>query len=299
MNQENEWIVSVPQEFSFQANLNYMKRSTNESMFEVESDRVRMVIPISNEHYLIEISEYYDGNLFVQLLGDIHHSLNGEDVSLYIRELFDLDRDLKPFYKLAEKDRLLQDAIIEHYGLRVVGVPNLFEAIVWAILGQQINLAFAYTLKKRFVETFGESIIFEGRHYWIFPRANDIAKLQVTDLTPLKLSIKKSEYIIGVARLLTEKKLTKEMLSEAADLKTAEKILTNIRGIGPWTANYVLMRSVRFTDAFPIADVGLLNAIRNILGTKEKPTSEELMELAKRWSGWEAYATFYLWRTLY
>lgn len=121
------------------------------------------------------------------------------EVHHYVREWFDLDNDLRPFYEMAKKDNLLHNAVDEFYGLRNIGIPGLFEAIVWGILGQQINLAYAYTLKRRLVETFGSSIEWEGHRYWIFPKAYDIANLTVEDLAPLKMTVKKCEYLIGVA----------------------------------------------------------------------------------------------------
>ena len=81
-----------------------------------------------------------------------------------------------------EKDPLLQQAVSKFYGLRNIGIPDLFEALCWGILGQQINLTYAYTLKRRFVETFGSSIEWEDQSYWIFPKPEDIAKLTVEDL---------------------------------------------------------------------------------------------------------------------
>jgi DNA-3-methyladenine glycosylase II len=66
-----------------------------------------------------------------------------------------------------------------------------------------------------------------------------------------------------------------------------------------WTAHYVMMRCLRMPEALPAADVGLLNAIKAAGGLDRRPTAEEARELAKPWAGWEAYATFYLWRTLY
>jgi DNA-3-methyladenine glycosylase II len=113
------------------------------------------------------------------------------------------------------------------------------------------------------------------------------------------MTAKKSEYIIGVARLIVEGKLTKELLLSSDDMIAAEKKLVAIRGIGPWTANYVLMRCLRFPSAFPIADVGLHNAIKHLTGTANKPTLEEIRHHALAWANWESYATFYLWRVLY
>jgi DNA-3-methyladenine glycosylase II len=59
------------------------------------------------------------------------------------------------------------------------------------------------------------------------------------------------------------------------------------------------MRCLRFPSAFPIDDVGLHNAIKQVTGSPTKPTRTEIMQLAQHWTGWEAYATFYLWRLLY
>jgi DNA-3-methyladenine glycosylase II len=122
--------------------------------------------------------------------------------------------------------------------------------------------------------------------------------LTVRDLSEIRLSARKSEYLIETAGLIAEGKLSKELLWEAGDIAKAEKLLTGIRGIGPWTANYVLMRCLRYPSAFPIDDVGLHNAIKRIMGMDSKPTKEEIRELAAGWKNWEAYATFYLWRSL-
>ena len=298
---EYEIKVKTPKEFSFKNNLSYLSRSSNECMFEIDDNKVIKAIPIGDEVTLVEIAEGMDCHLIIRFLGDTKPSceeVRNEAVH-FVREWFDLDTDLKPFYKMAEKDPLLQRAVVEFYGLRNMGIPDLFEALCWGILGQQINLTYAYTLKRRFVEAFGSSIEWEGHIYWIFPEPKDIAKLTVEDLSELRMTVKKCEYLIEVARLIVDGHLSKEMLANAGDLKTAEKLLINIRGIGPWTANYVLMRCLRFKDAFPIADVGLHNAIKYLTGTDEKPSKEEILKRSASWKGWESYATFYLWRFLY
>jgi len=113
------------------------------------------------------------------------------------------------------------------------------------------------------------------------------------------MTTRKCEYLIGIAKLITERKLLKEDLLQTQDVKVAEKQLTAIHGIGPWTANYVLMRCLRFPSAFPIDDVGLHNAIKFITGSENKPTKNEIKDFAANWANWESYATFYLWRVLY
>ena len=75
--------------------------------------------------------------------------------------------------------------------------------------------------------------------------------------------------------------------------------LIHMRGVGAWTADYVLMKCLHHRAAFPIADVGLHNALKNQLGLERKPNIMEIKEIATHWEGWQAYATFYLWRSLY
>ncbi|PGC89445.1 DNA glycosylase [Bacillus toyonensis] len=298
---EQEIKLFVPKEFAFKENLQYLQRSPNECMYDIKDDKIYRILSIEQEKPLIEISADEEDNLVIRFINNtvIQPKWIRATVASFVREWFDLDTNLSPFYVLAEKDKLLHTPIKEHYGLRNMGIPDLFEALCWGILGQQINLTYAYTLKRRLVENFGKNVEWNGNKYWIFPLPQKIAKLTVEDLLPLKMTIKKCEYLIGVAQLMVNGKLTKQSLLHTNDHKKAEKLLVSIRGIGPWTANYVLMRCLRFPTAFPIDDVGLHNVIKLLTGSETKPTKKEIKEYATTWTNWESYATFYLWRTLY
>jgi DNA-3-methyladenine glycosylase II len=293
--------LSLPKEFNFEENLKYLSRNLNECLYRIHNNRIYKAMPIGEKIVIIEVSSVDESFLNIRFLGErkpICTTIRAEVVR-YVREWFDLDRDLRPFYELAKEDPLLGEAVDSFYGLRIIGIPDLFEALCWGILGQQINLAFAYTLKRRLVENFGRRVEVNGIAYWIFPTPKELSALSVSDFKNLQITSKKSEYLIGVAQLMAEGKLSKDMLREAANIKEAEKMLVNIRGIGPWTANYVLMRCLRLPSAFPIDDVGLHNAIKLLMGKEKKPNKEELMKFAVNWTNWESYATFYLWRFLY
>ncbi|EEK55171.1 DNA-3-methyladenine glycosylase II [Bacillus cereus BGSC 6E1] len=270
-------------------------------MFHIEDNKIYKVIPIHDVNPLVEISMNADDTIQIRFLGEAYISAKPirDAVANYVTEWFDLTTDLAPFYTLAKHDVLLQRPIEQYYGLRTLGIPDLFEALSWGIIGQQINLTYAYTLKRRLVETFGSYVEWNGRKHWIFPSPETIANLHVEDLKNLKMTTRKCDYLIGIAKLITEGKLSKESLLQIQDVKQAEKRLTAIHGIGPWTANYVLMRCLRFPSAFPIDDVGLHNAIKYLTGSESKPTKHEIKDFAVNWKNWESYATFYLWRVLY
>lgn len=293
-------IITLPANFDMNANLGYLTREKNECLYEIENNIITKVIAIGEMQSLVQISVIDNQQMVVQFLNGSRPIERGEreKIATYILEWFDLDNDLTPFYEMANADPLLKIPAQKFYGLRVIGIPDLFEALCWGVLGQQINIAFAYSLKRQFVESFGGSIEWNGKKYWVFPPYERIAQLEPTDLAAIKMTVKKSEYIIGIARLMANGDLSKEQLKKM-DFKEAEISLIKIRGIGPWTANYVLMRCLRFQTAFPIDDVGLINSIKTLRNMNQKPMKEEILALSIPWKNWESYATFYLWRVLY
>ncbi len=298
---ENSLLIPTPTEFDFSQNIDYLSRSADECMYEISDQRIYRALAIDSETVIIEISADSNENLLIRFLEQSipENAYMRQKVCAFIEQWFDLHTDLLPFYELAENDPILSKPVNQFWGLRNMGIPDLFEALIWGIIGQQIQLSFAYKLKKRLVQTYGRRLEHDGVSFWLFPRPEDLARITVEELADMKMTRRKGEYIIEVAKLFTRGELSKEKLLQAKDIKTAEKMLTNIRGIGPWTANYVFMRCLRFPNAFPIADVGLHHAIKLVLGTTKKPSIEEIRTLSKRWTNWEAYATFYLWRLLY
>lgn len=297
---KNSIVITLPEQFNMNANLGYLSREQNECMYEIESDSITKVITIGEIRSLVQINVINNKQMIVQFLNESSpiERRKCEEIVKFIDEWFDLNNDLTPFYEMAKADPLLKVPARNFYGLRVIGIPDLFEALCWGVLGQQINLAFAYTLKRQFVEKFGDFIEWNGKKYWVFPSHERIAQLTPSDLADIKMTVKKSEYIIGIAKLMASGELSREKLMKM-DFKDAEKSLIKIRGIGPWTANYVLMRCLRFQTAFPIDDVGLINSIKLLQNMNRKPTKDEILELSIPWKNWESYATFYLWRVLY
>ncbi|PWK11215.1 DNA-3-methyladenine glycosylase 2 [Tumebacillus permanentifrigoris] len=290
----------TPAEFHYDEILCYLSRSLEELLYTVEDSKVYRLLCLQGSYLAIRIESPTPDSLEVHIEGSDTPPTESQlqEAARYVWDWFDLGRDLRPFYQMAAQDPVLHRVVSQHYGLRVVGEPHLFEAICWAIIGQQISLKIAYAMKRRLVETFGQAVTYNGRTYWTFPTPAVVAKLTVDDLFPLKFTQKKCEYLIDIAKRVCSGTLTKQKLLEMNNLSSVVKELTAIRGIGNWTANYVVMRCLRYPDAFPIEDVALQNAVKQQLGLDRKPTLDELRERALSWRGWEAYATFYLWRSL-
>jgi len=291
------FFIKKPKNFNYKQCLTFLQRSEQELLHKIADNIVYKAVTIDDQQVLFRLLETKDC-LRVDFLQGTLTDTQQQFIHQYIEQMFDLKRDIKPFYEMAQQDNILGKLVQKYEGYRVVGIPDLFESIVWAIIGQQINLTFAYTLKKRLITNFGEKVVWEDKDLWIFPKYEQIAQLSVEDLRNLQFSKRKAEYIIDVARRLQTGQLSKEKL-EKLDNHTLKKQLMDIRGVGEWTANYVMMRTFNIPSAFPVADVGLHRALEKQLDVDERPTISEIEKLAKNWQGWEAYATFYLWRSLY
>lgn len=293
----NTFSIQTPKEFNFDRCLNFLRRSPREVLHRCDEKSVKKLLRFGSNDVLFQLSSPDSNNLLVSILNQASPQPVQTDVEDYVREWFDLETDLKPFYALARKDELLKDLVKKFYGYRIVGQPDLFESLVWAVLGQQINVQFAFTLKHRFVESFGEKLVFENEHYYIFPKPETIALLTDNELLPLQFSRQKSKYVILLAEAFAKGDISKEKL-RGLSLVEAKEQLIKIKGIGNWTANYALMKTFHYPSAFPLEDVGIHNAIKNLRGMKNKPTFEQVKRIFRKYKGWEAYVTLYLWKTL-
>jgi DNA-3-methyladenine glycosylase II len=295
--------IELPDPFNVTETLAYLGRSEKECLFHLDDQNHTVTRLISvGEVNVITVLQFIRSNpavLRVTFGEDLwpERSVRSAIVQ-YIRQWFDLDTDLRPFYDQVSQCPLLHGLSQRYHGLRIIGIPDLFEALCWAVIGQQVNLSFAYTVKYRLVTAFGSHKQWQNRAYWRFPEPAVLANVQPEDLQSLQLTRRKSEYIVGIAQKMAEDSLSKQDLLNLGDFSRAEDLLLSIRGIGPWTASYVLMRCLRDPSAFPVGDAGLQNAVKQHLALTKKPTAELLRELASVWAGWEAYATFYLWQSL-
>lgn len=290
--------IAVPREFNFFECLAFLNRSDKELLHQIKDDCLIKMLKIDDSLVLIKLTATRDRIRITFPIKTPSLRIR-EQIANYIWEWFDLESDLTPFYQWADQSELYRTLTQRYYGLRLIGIPNLFEAITWAIIGQQINLTFAYTIKARFIKQFGENLKFGSDCFWLFPSYERISVLNIADLKQLQFTTRKAEYVINIARMMDKGMLSKTALLNMDDYDQIKAFLLNIKGVGAWTADYVLMRCFHYPQAFPIADIGLHHALAMFVGTNHKMTTEEVLKIALDWQGYQGYITFYLWRSLY
>ncbi|MDO4182204.1 MAG: AlkA N-terminal domain-containing protein [Coriobacteriia bacterium] len=211
-----------------------------------------------------------------------------------VRRLFDLDCDPAA---VAETLRSIDDVIpgANVYGLRIPGCVDTFEVCCRAILGQQISVKAAGVLAGRVAEAFGTPV--EGAPEGLtcaFPTPEDILALDRPDrpleeaFGQLGIIASRSRAILDVARLFANGTLNWD---GPVDPQEEMAKLTAIKGIGPWTANYVAMRAMGYPDAFLETDGGVAHALPDL-------TPKQRVELAQQWRPWRSYAVMSLWESL-
>lgn len=289
--------IEKPALFSFQECLWFLDRGYDDCLFHIRDGHLTKLIQLGTEPILFRVHDA-GSSIAVEILKGNPSNEQMPELRAYIMEWFDMNKDLSPFYALLQNDKKLQYMQKEFEGLRLISIADLFEALCWSIIGQQINLTFAYKLKRRLVETYGTAISHEGHTYHLFPSPEKIASLTVEDLRPMQYSQSKARYLIGIAQAFASNQLSRQMLDTLPDFLSKQQALTAHKGIGIWTANYVLMKTLRVPAAIPYGDVGLLKALETHDIIKERTETDKIERLFKKYKGWETYLVFYLWRSL-
>lgn len=200
--------------------------------------------------------------------------------------------DPAPFVAAAESDPLLGEAVRRNAGLRIVQSATIFEALTWAIIGQQINLSFAIALRRTFILQAGRQ---HGSGLWCYPEAADVAKLSVDDLTTRKFSRSKAETLLRLAQLVDSGSLS---LERTDDIQAASAALLAVKGIGPWTVNYALLRGYGYPDCSLHGDVAIRAALQRLLGEQAKPDIPRTEALLAQYKPHRTMAAAHLWAML-
>jgi AraC family transcriptional regulator of adaptative response / DNA-3-methyladenine glycosylase II len=257
----------------------------------VSDGTYRRTISVNGEHGIVAVRPGTEpGYLSMTLHGVRTNALF--EVIQRMRELFDLDAPVGEIGVTLGRDKRLRAHLRRHPGIRVPGAWNGFELTVRAILGQQVSVKAATTLAGRIAARYGEPLAVDGEDdpalSRVFPSAE---RLRLARLNNLGLVRSRAETIRRVAAAAAHGDLNFDPAQDPDEFCTA---LCSIKGVGDWTAQYVAMRVLKYPDAFPATDLGLLKALMH----PERSTPAVLRVRAEAWRPWRAYAAMLMWNSL-
>ncbi len=285
-------LVALPAGYRTADVLAFHSRDTEGVAEQVTQDRIRKGVLLDSVPVLLDVR--FDGGVAAcSIEADARLSPHGEAlVQDALLNILGLRIDPAPFLKAAKKDPLIGALARRQPGLRIVQSATIFEALTWAIIGQQINLPFAIALRRTFILQAGRQ---HSSGIWCYPEAPDVARLAVDDLTTRKFSRSKAETLLRLASLVAGGQLS---LARSDDVATASAALLAVKGIGPWTVNYALLRGYGYADCTLHGDVAIRAALQRLLGEDEKPDMARTEALLARYAPHRTMAAAHLWASL-
>jgi DNA-3-methyladenine glycosylase II len=206
--------------------------------------------------------------------------------------------DLRPFYRAARLDPLLAPLVRRFRGLHIAGYPSLWEALVTAVLAQQVNLAFAFAIRAHLATAFGRRARFHGETFTAFPAPARVARAGEAGLEGFRMSRNKIGTIARLAAAFASGELSEDEIAVLPDEDAIER-LTSLKGIGRWTAETALMRGLGRPDAYPAGDLSVVKYLAETLFEQgRRGTEVEMRSYAERWRPWRGLALVYSWAEL-
>jgi DNA-3-methyladenine glycosylase II len=201
--------------------------------------------------------------------------------------------DLTEFYQFAAHDRRLGPLAQRFRGMKPPRFATVFECAINAMACQQLTLTLGIRLLNRLAVACGTTIGEGDEAVHAFPGAVDLAELSPADLRQLGFSRQKGRAMIELARSVAEVDLDLGTLAALPDVE-AVKRLCRLRGVGRWTAEYVLLRGLGRTHVFPGDDVGARNNLQRWLRLAKPLDYEGVRRISTRWADYAGLVYFHL-----
>ena len=216
-----------------------------------------------------------------------------QDWRLWLEYFLGLQQPITEFLQAHQTHPELGPLLSRQAGLRVAQTSSPFEAVSWAIIGQQISVAAALNIRRRFIELAGAQ---HSSGIWCYPNAQRVAQLSIEQLRSAGLSQNKARAIAQMSQQLASgqmrwpQQLTDDNLGQ---LRTA---LLAIPGIGPWTVNYTLMRGFAWLDGSLHGDAAVRRYLQELLQA-EQLTAQQTEQWLAQFSPWRALVAAHLWQS--
>jgi DNA-3-methyladenine glycosylase II len=297
-----ELSIGLPPDYRRQDVFSFHGRDAEGLAERIEGQRIRKGVMVDGVPAVLEIDlgaqpgqalctvDVDGAALPAQVHAQVHDQVH-DQVRGMLLNVLGLRIDPIPFEAAVADDPLFAPLVARERGLRVIQSATIFEALSWAIIGQQINLGFAIALRRTFIGLAGRA---HPGGLWCYPEAVDAARLDLDQLTSRKFSRAKAETLLRLARLAADGAL--DLRRDADPIDVSERLLA-VKGIGPWTVNYALLRGYGFSDCSLEGDVAVRTAIGRLLGA-ERPNLPEAATFLQAYRPHRTMAAAHLWASL-
>ena len=214
-----------------------------------------------------------------------------------LSRMLGLDQPVTVFEAAYREHPAIGPLVCKRAGLRVSQTATPFEAICWAVIGQLVSVGAAISIRRRFIRAVN---IRHSSGLYCFPDAKQVLALEEDALRSAGLSRTKASAIRNVGKAVVDGNLPLDSWPDALrdgtlTTQTIREALLAVRGIGPWTVSYVLLRGLGSLDGSLHGDVAVRRNLARLLGQDEKPTEKQTEEWLASFTPWRALVAAHIW----
>lgn len=250
------------------------------------------VFAVDNEIIQAQVIQIKD---FLEVRIEGYSPLNNSRIVIAdsLKTMFGLEIDIGQFYAISKNNAHLKELAKLFLGVKPPRFPTLFEALLNAISCQQVTLDLGILLLNQLAQNFGQKFEDAEEIQYAFPRPEDLLSVSEEEIKKLGFSYQKARAIKDLVQTF----LSKDTLFSGLENMTNEEIvifLSNLRGIGRWSSEYVLLRGLGRLDVFPGDDVGAQKNLQQLLELEKRPSYEEIKLLTAKWKPYAGLVYFHL-----
>ena len=290
-----ELVLPLPADFDREAFLDFHRRDVQAVAEKVDAKRLDKAFIWQQVPALLtaEFSEPDQARIAVQ--SDTEVPLTGASLDAFARHLLGLDQPTQEFEAKIATHPLVGALVRSQAGLRVPQSASPFEALSWAIIGQQISVAAAVSIRRRFILALGRQ---HSSGLYCYPDASDVVATDAEALNACGFSRSKADCLLTVARACLTESLLPQIGIPESRLEALQKTLLDIRGLGPWSVHYALLRGYARMDGSLHGDVAVRRAIQQLQGNATPPTAREAETWLADFRPWRSLLAAHLWKSL-
>lgn len=288
---EHATDILVNNPFNLEYTVWLLRRSDRNIWDSWDGTYYRRVLSLQNCSVLIEIRQV--GPAMLELVWHSHVDTSENMIMPYVRRLLGINVDLSQFYEIAFKDTLLNNLLRCFEGFRPPRYLSIMEGFINAVSCQQITLTQGLSLVSKLCRTYGDKVELGDIVYYGIPRADQIANADIIFMRSLGYSHTKAQTLVNVAKAVLDQSLDENKMAIMSDTE-AILTLTSMRGIGRWSAEYLLLRVFGRFNIFPADDVGGRKNLQNWLNLDSNLTYDSTLTLLEKWKPFQGLLYYLL-----
>ena len=285
-------LIDLPEFFRATDILAFHKRDTQEIAEQVTEKILRKGMVWAGHPACLTI-RFYDRQAEVELAIDGGVAVGDTQVlTATVRRMLGLSQDIEGFERVYRTHPQLRRLIVRQPGLRVPVAATPFEALTWAVTGQQISVSAAVSLRRKLISA---ANVRHSCGLLCHPAAGRLAELGEDTVRQAGFSTTKARTLLALSQLVTENKLPLDEWTKTVPVEEIRERLLAVPGIGPWTVNYTLLRGFGWLDGSLHGDAAVRRGLQALLGVSEKISEEQAQEWLAGFSPWRALIAAHLW----